>query len=144
MSNKFKRQMAGTSGLTRRMLAGVAVAAGLGAFVPLAHASVEHPKIGFSIDDLRIERWAHDRDYFIAAAKKLGATVSVQSADASADRQNAHSTAISARAVVELFRAVKREKELHREILAFSISHDHATVRIYGYYAEMDGAETKY
>ncbi|KXS93314.1 hypothetical protein AC579_9010 [Pseudocercospora musae] len=61
-----------------------------------------------------------------------------------ADRQNAHSVAIAVRAVVELFRAVKREKELHREILAFSISHDHATVRIYGYYAEVDGSETKY
>lgn len=61
-----------------------------------------------------------------------------------ADRQNAHSTAIAVRAVVELFRAVKREKELHREILAFSISHDHATVRIYGYYAEINDAETKY
>ncbi|KAK5160042.1 hypothetical protein LTS14_002148 [Recurvomyces mirabilis] len=61
-----------------------------------------------------------------------------------ADRQNAHSAAIAARAVVELFRVVKREKELHREILAFSISHDHSTVRIYGHYAETDAAETKY
>ena len=61
-----------------------------------------------------------------------------------ADRQNAHSAAIAVRAMVELFRAVKREKELHQEILAFSVSHDHATVRIYGYYAEVDGAETKY
>ena len=39
------------------------------------------------------------------------------------------------RGVVELYRAVKREKELHREILAFSISHDHRSVRIYGHYA---------
>ena len=60
-----------------------------------------------------------------------------------ADRQNAHSTAIAVRAVVEFFRAVKRENELYREILAFPISHDHATVRIYGYYAEIDDAETK-
>jgi hypothetical protein len=29
------------------------------------------------------------------------------------------------RGVVELFRLVKREKELRREILAFSVSHDH-------------------
>nr|POF00354.1 hypothetical protein CFP56_77328 [Quercus suber] len=61
-----------------------------------------------------------------------------------ADRQNAHSTAIAVRSVVELFRAVRREKELHQEILAFSISHDHCSVRIYGYYAEFEGAETKY
>ncbi|EFY89431.1 hypothetical protein MAC_04450 [Metarhizium acridum CQMa 102] len=29
------------------------------------------------------------------------------------------------RAITELFRAVKREGEVHRQILAFSISHDH-------------------
>ncbi|KAK0361556.1 hypothetical protein LTR94_022874 [Friedmanniomyces endolithicus] len=61
-----------------------------------------------------------------------------------ADRQNAHSTAIAVRAVVELFRTVKREQELHREILAFSISHDHCSARIYGYYAEFGGTETKF
>jgi len=61
-----------------------------------------------------------------------------------ADRQNAHSTAIAVRAVVELFRAVKRENELHREVLAFSISHDHRSVRIYGYYAEIEESGTKY
>jgi hypothetical protein len=48
-----------------------------------------------------------------------------------ADRQNAHSMTLAARGVVELFRLVRREKELHREILAFSISHDHRSVRIY-------------
>ncbi len=54
-----------------------------------AVASPEHPKIGFSIDDLRLERWAHDRDYFVAAATRLGATVDVQSADANEARQTA-------------------------------------------------------
>lgn len=56
-----------------------------------------------------------------------------------ADRQNAHSMTLAVRGVVELFRLVKREKELHREILAFSISHDHRTVRIYGHYPIIDG-----
>jgi hypothetical protein len=51
-----------------------------------------------------------------------------------ADRQNAHSMTLAVRGVVELFRLVKREKELDREILAFSISHDDRTVRIYGHY----------
>ena len=51
-----------------------------------------------------------------------------------ADRQNAHSMTIAVRAVVELFKYIKREKELDREILAFSISHDHRSVRIYGHY----------
>ncbi|KLJ05432.1 hypothetical protein EMPG_11078 [Blastomyces silverae] len=54
------------------------------------------------------------------------------------DRQNAHSMTLSVRGVVELYRAVKRENELHREILAFSISHDHTAVRIYGHYALVD------
>ncbi|WP_400163538.1 D-xylose ABC transporter substrate-binding protein [Brevibacillus sp. TJ4] len=38
-------------------------------------------KIGLSIDDLRLERWQHDRDIFIAKAKELGAEVEVQSAN---------------------------------------------------------------
>lgn len=61
-----------------------------------------------------------------------------------ADRQNAHSMTLAVRGVVELFRLVKREKELHREILAFSISHDHATVRIYGHYPVIDGNKTTF
>ncbi|WP_051710232.1 D-xylose ABC transporter substrate-binding protein [Andreprevotia chitinilytica] len=52
-----------------------------------AWADAANPKIGFSIDDLRVERWARDRDFFTAAAEKLGAKVFVQSADASEQRQ---------------------------------------------------------
>ncbi|KAL7917247.1 hypothetical protein ACQKWADRAFT_326069 [Trichoderma austrokoningii] len=37
-----------------------------------------------------------------------------------ADRQNAHSMTLAARGVVELFRLVGRETEVHRQILAFS------------------------
>jgi len=33
-----------------------------------------------------------------------------------ADRQNAHSMTLAVRGIVELFRLVKREKELHQEI----------------------------
>lgn len=61
-----------------------------------------------------------------------------------ADRQNAHSMTLAVRATVELFRAVKREDEVNRQILAFSVSHDHRTVRIYGHYAVIDGKDTKY
>ncbi len=61
-----------------------------------------------------------------------------------ADRQNAHSMTIAVRGVVELYRAVKREKELHREILAFSISHDHRAVRIYGHYPIINGDKTTF
>ena len=52
-----------------------------------------------------------------------------------ADRQNAHSMTQAVRAIVELFRHVKREQEVNREALAFSISHDDRNVRIYGHYA---------
>lgn len=61
-----------------------------------------------------------------------------------ADRQNAHSMTLAVRGIVELFRLVKREKELHREILAFSISHDHRTVRIYGHYPVIDRKKTTF
>ncbi|KAK4096923.1 hypothetical protein N658DRAFT_518944 [Parathielavia hyrcaniae] len=45
-----------------------------------------------------------------------------------ADRQNAHS----------------REDEVNRQILAFSVSHDHRSVRIYGHYPVVTGKYTKY
>jgi len=61
-----------------------------------------------------------------------------------ADRQNAHSMTLAVRAVVELFRLVKREKELDREILAFSISHDHDVVRIFGHYPVIEATKTTF
>ncbi|GAW23570.1 hypothetical protein ANO14919_131370 [Xylariales sp. No.14919] len=61
-----------------------------------------------------------------------------------ADRQNAHSMTIAARAILELFRLVGREDEVDRQILAFSASHDQRSVRLYGYYPVIDGKETKY
>ncbi len=45
--------------------------------------------------------------------------------------------ALAVRAIVELFRLVKREKELNREILTFSIS-----FRIYGRYAVIEEKKT--
>jgi hypothetical protein len=61
-----------------------------------------------------------------------------------ADRQNAHSMTLAVRGIVELFRAVKREDEVNRKILAFSLSHDHQSVRIYGHYPVITGKDTKY
>jgi hypothetical protein len=61
-----------------------------------------------------------------------------------ADRQNAHSMTIAVRSTVELFKLVKREKELHREIIAFSISHDAQAVKIYGHYPVIDGDKTTF
>jgi len=39
---------------------------------------------------------------------------------------------------------VKREKELHREILAFLISHDYRSVRFYGHYAIIEEDKTTF
>ncbi|EXJ77209.1 hypothetical protein A1O3_10367 [Capronia epimyces CBS 606.96] len=61
-----------------------------------------------------------------------------------ADRQNAHSMTIATRGIVELYKAVKREKEHAREILAFSVSHDYSAVRIYGHYPIIDGSKTTF
>ena len=52
-----------------------------------ASASPAKPLLGFSIDDLRVERWARDRDYFIAAAKELAPKCIVTSADANEQKQ---------------------------------------------------------
>lgn len=61
-----------------------------------------------------------------------------------ADRQNAHSMTVAVRALVELFRSVKREKELDRKTLGISISHDHTSVRIYGHYPVIEGDKTTF
>ncbi|ORY70392.1 uncharacterized protein BCR38DRAFT_455171 [Pseudomassariella vexata] len=61
-----------------------------------------------------------------------------------ADRQNAHSMTLAVRGITELFRLAQREEEVNRQILAFSISHDHQSARIYGYYPVIDGKDTKY
>ncbi|KAK3343184.1 hypothetical protein B0H65DRAFT_242504 [Neurospora tetraspora] len=61
-----------------------------------------------------------------------------------ADRQNAHSMTLAVRAIVELFRIVKREDEVNRQILAFSVSHDQQSVRIYGHYPVITEKDTEY
>lgn len=61
-----------------------------------------------------------------------------------ADRQNAQSMSVALRALVVLFRYVKQEKELDQEILAFSVSHDHRSVRIHGHYPVIKGDKTTF
>jgi hypothetical protein len=58
-----------------------------------------------------------------------------------ADRQNAHSQTVALRGLIELFRLVGRENELHREINSFSISHSDEYVRIWGHYAVISGRD---
>ncbi len=57
------------------------------AFAATAFASKKRPVIGLSLDTLKEERWQRDRDTFIEEAKKLGATVIVQSANSDDTRQ---------------------------------------------------------
>lgn len=73
---------------------------------------------------------------FLTCEVKCGAT-----ALDIANRQNAHSIALAVRAVVEHFQLVKCEEQVNREVLAFSVSHDHRLARIYGHYAVIDGLE---
>jgi hypothetical protein len=47
------------------------------------------------------------------------------------------------RGVVELFLLIKRDKELHREILAILISHDHRALRIQGHYPIVGGGKSR-
>ena len=61
-----------------------------------------------------------------------------------ADRQNLHSMTLAVRAIVELFQLVNRAEELHREVLAFSVSHDHETARIYGHFPVIEGTKITY
>ncbi|KAL8291019.1 hypothetical protein RB600_006485 [Gaeumannomyces tritici] len=61
-----------------------------------------------------------------------------------ANRQNAHSMTLAVRAVAELFRIVGREGEVHRRVLAFSVSHNHDSVLIYGHYPVIAGEKTEY
>ena len=51
-----------------------------------------------------------------------------------ADNQNLHSITIAIRALVELYKVVNRQEELHREILGLTISHDDSSIRIYAHY----------
>lgn len=108
---------------------GLACAMMFTAGIGTAHADAQHPKIGFSIDDLRLERWARDRDYFTAAAEKLGAKVYVQSADASEQRQMAQIENLISRGVdvlvivpynaTVLSNAIREAKKAHIKVVSY-------------------------
>ncbi|KAG5980919.1 hypothetical protein E4U55_003476 [Claviceps digitariae] len=76
--------------------------------------------------------------FFICEVKCAAAALDV------ADRQNAHSMTLAVRAVTEVSRTVKREDEFSRQILAFSTSHDHRSVRLYGHYAVFNSGDTTF
>lgn len=61
-----------------------------------------------------------------------------------ADRQNAHSITLAVKSIFELFQIAKCKDEVYQIILAFLISHDTTTVRIYSHYPLIDGKNTTY
>ena len=61
-----------------------------------------------------------------------------------AGQQNAHSASVAVSSIVELYRAVSLQDELHQSILAFLVSHNHEAVQIYGHYVSIEGAETRF
>ncbi|KAL7818372.1 hypothetical protein V8C26DRAFT_55773 [Trichoderma gracile] len=98
------------------------------------------PFIGNSVTDLSFFMATHYMYFpFLACEVKCGAAA----LDA-ADRQNAHTMTLAARGVVELLRLVGRQNEVNRQVLAFSVSHDHQSVQLYGYYPVITGTKTEY
>lgn len=58
--------------------------------------------------------------------------------------QNTYSMTIAVKDVVKLYKVMKCEKKLYWEIINFSISHDHSSVRIYGHYTVIDRDKTTF
>jgi hypothetical protein len=61
-----------------------------------------------------------------------------------ADRQNAYAQSVVLRGLYWLFQLVGRERELHREISGFSISHNDEHIRMWGHYYVIDGKDVKF
>ena len=76
--------------------------------------------------------------FFMCEAKASGIGLDV------ADRQNTSSGAVAVNAVVTLYRAAGRQRELHRKILAFSIAHNASCMKIIGHYASFEGPEPRF
>lgn len=77
----------------------------------------------------------------------LFVTCKVKSSTASlntANQQNAYSATVIVKVFVELFRLVKREKELNKKIVGFFFFYDLNTVRIYAYYAAINRFKTTF
>ncbi|EOA81597.1 uncharacterized protein SETTUDRAFT_174275 [Exserohilum turcica Et28A] len=95
------------------------------------------PFIGNELEDCSYFAATYDMYFpFLTSEVKCGA-----SALDIADRQNAHSQTVALRGLIELFRLVGRENDLHQEINGFSISHSDEYVRIWGHYAVVNGKD---
>lgn len=95
------------------------------------------PFIGNELEDCSYFAATYDMYFpFLTSEVKCGA-----SALDIADRQNAHSQTVALRGLIELFRLVGQENELHQEINGFSVSHSDEYVRFWGHYAVIDGRD---
>lgn len=95
------------------------------------------PFIGNELEDCSYFAATYDMYFpFLTSEVKCGA-----SALDIADRQNAHSQTVALRGLIELFRLVGRENELHEEINSFSFSHSDVDVRIWGHVSVIDGRD---
>ena len=93
------------------------------------YAAKANPVIGLSLDTLKEERWQRDRDTFAAEAKKLGATVIVQSANSDDTRQIRDIESLISRKVdvlvivphngAALTRAIKSANEARIPVIAY-------------------------
>ncbi|KAF2014574.1 hypothetical protein BU24DRAFT_451576 [Aaosphaeria arxii CBS 175.79] len=106
---------------------------GLG-FEPRAFTKEQRGKLEPFIGNL-LEDWSH----FAATCNMYFPflTCEIKGQEASldvADRQNTHSQTVALKGLFQLFEMVGREKDLHREVCGFSISHNDEGVRIWGHY----------
>ena len=53
-----------------------------------------------------------------------------------ADHQNAYSMTVAINGIYKLFQKVQQERKILGQILAFSFSHDHETIKVYGHYMQ--------
>ncbi|KAK3621002.1 hypothetical protein LTR56_023045 [Elasticomyces elasticus] len=56
-----------------------------------------------------------------------------------AERQAMHSASIATRAVIGLFLKVSATEEVHQQVLAFPVAHNHSTVMIFAHFATING-----
>ncbi|MBM7555656.1 D-xylose ABC transporter substrate-binding protein [Halanaerobacter jeridensis] len=76
-----------TFALVLTMLFGVTTVTNAGMFDWLGGGSDDELVIGFSMDNLRLERWQKDKKAFVKQAEKLGAKVKVLSANSNDQKQ---------------------------------------------------------
>ena len=117
---------------------------------PQPDYSVGFRRTTFSEDQLKkLKVSSSERSYFAARGRILFPFLTCEVKCGTrgllvADHQNAHSMTIAVQGVVKLYQGICRQDELHRKVLAFSVSHDVHSVRIYAHYPEIDGLKTRY